>query len=96
LSPFTVVVTEPIHTAGIELLEGQGIEVVSLQPGADEVSLREHAPNADALITRGGVRVTREIMASSSRLKAVGVHGIGWSSTRPRPSLRPWPRWPWH
>jgi D-3-phosphoglycerate dehydrogenase len=77
LSPFTVVVTEPIHTAGIELLEGQGIEVVSLQPGADEVSLREHAPDADALITRGGVRVTREIMASSSKLKAVGVHGIG-------------------
>jgi D-3-phosphoglycerate dehydrogenase len=34
-------------------------------------------PEADALITRGGIKVTRETMASSSRLRAVGVHGIG-------------------
>ena len=35
------------------------------------------APEADGLITRGGVKVTREIMTASPRLRVVGVHGIG-------------------
>ncbi len=74
---FTVVVTEPIHAAGIELLESEGVEVVSLPPGSNESSLQEVAPGVDGLITRGGIKVTREIMASSPRLKAIGVHGIG-------------------
>jgi len=74
---FTVVVTEPIHMAGMRLLEEEGVRVISLPPGADERSLRDLAQEADALITRGGIKVTRELMASSPRLKAVGVHGIG-------------------
>ena len=77
MSRFTVIVTEPIHAAGIELLEESGVKVISLPPGADEASLQELAPEADALITRGGIKVTRETMASSPRLRAVGVHGIG-------------------
>jgi D-3-phosphoglycerate dehydrogenase len=77
MDQFVVIVTEPIHRAGIELLEGEEVEVVSLPPGSDESSLREVAPGADALITRGGIKVTREIMAASPRLKAIGVHGIG-------------------
>lgn len=74
---FTVVVTEPIHEAGIELLQREGVNVVFLPPGSDIDSLREVSPDADALITRGSIKVTREIMASSQRLRAVGVHGIG-------------------
>lgn len=77
MAEFTVVVTEPIHQAGIELLEDEGVEVISLPPGSDESSLREVSHNTDALITRGGIKVNRSIMASSPRLKAVGVHGIG-------------------
>lgn len=77
MNRFTVVVTEPIHMAGMRLLEEEGVRVISLPPGADEGSLRDLAQEADALITRGGIKVTRELMASSPRLKAVGVHGIG-------------------
>jgi D-3-phosphoglycerate dehydrogenase len=77
MDQFIVVVTEPIHQAGIELLEGEGVEVVSLPPGSDESSLREVAPGADALITRGGIKVTKEMMVASPRLRAIGVHGIG-------------------
>ncbi len=77
MTGFTVVVTEPIHGAGIELLEDRGVDVVSLAPGSDIEDLRRIVPDADALITRGSIKVTREIMASSPRLKAVGVHGIG-------------------
>jgi len=74
---FTVVVTEPIHHAGIQLLEEAGGEVVQLPPGSDEAALMEEAPRADALITRGDIRVTREIMEASPRLRVVGVHGVG-------------------
>jgi D-3-phosphoglycerate dehydrogenase len=77
LEKFTVVVTEPIHQAGIDFLEERGVEVISLPPGSDINALREVVPRADGLITRGSIKVTREIMASSPRLKAVGVHGIG-------------------
>jgi len=73
----TVIVTEPIHPAGIRLLEEAGAEVVQLPPGSDERTLMEVAPRADALITRGGIRVTRAIMAASPRLRVVGVHGVG-------------------
>ena len=77
MNRFTVVVTEPIHMAGMRLLEEEGVRIISLPPGAEERSLRDLAQEADALITRGGIKVTRELMASSPRLKAVGVHGIG-------------------
>ena len=77
MDEFTVVVTEPIHPAGVELLEASGVDVVLLPPGSDEETLQEQAPRADALVTRGGVKVTRAFMESSPRLKAVGVHGIG-------------------
>jgi D-3-phosphoglycerate dehydrogenase len=73
---FTVVVTEPIHPAGIQLLEEARVDVVQLPPGSDEAALMEEAPRADALITRGGIRVTREMMASP-RLRVAGVHGVG-------------------
>jgi D-3-phosphoglycerate dehydrogenase len=72
-----VIVTEPIHQAGIELLEGNGVEVVQLPPGSDEEILQAEAPKTVALITRGGVKVTRDFMESAPLLKAVGVHGIG-------------------
>jgi D-3-phosphoglycerate dehydrogenase len=72
-----VVVTEPIHHAGIELLERNGVEVVQLSPGSDEETLQAEAHWAAALITRGGIKVTRGFMESAPLLKAVGVHGIG-------------------
>ena len=72
-----VVVTEPIHQAGIELLERNGVEVVQLSPGSDEETLQAEAHWAAALITRGGIKVTRGFMESAPLLKAVGVHGIG-------------------
>lgn len=78
MARFTVVVTEPIHPAGIQRLEEAGFRVVQLPPGSDEAAVMAEAPRADALITRGEIRVTREIMEASPRLRVVGVHGIGW------------------
>ena len=77
MTAHTVIVTEPIHRAGIELLERNGVEVLQLPPGSDEETLQAEAPRAAALITRGSIKVTRGFMASAPLLKAVGVHGIG-------------------
>ncbi len=73
----TVVVTEPIHPAGVELLEENGVNVVQLPPGSNEDTLRAEAQKVNGLITRGGIKITRSFMESSPGLKAVGVHGIG-------------------
>lgn len=73
----TVLITEPIHKAGVELMREEGVRVLELPPNADYGDLLEAAPRADALITRGGIDVTEEIL-SSEKLKVVGVHGIGY------------------
>lgn len=77
MNDFTVVITEPINVKGVELLKEAGVNVVSLPPGSNEETLIGVIEEADGLITRGDVKVTREMMGSSPRLKAVGVHGIG-------------------
>ncbi|MEM4726791.1 MAG: hydroxyacid dehydrogenase [Candidatus Bathyarchaeia archaeon] len=77
LDEFTVLVTEPIHPDGIRLMEGRGLKVISLQPGFEEKDLFREVVEVDALVTRGGVRVTREAMTTSRRLRAIGVHGVG-------------------
>lgn len=77
LSVPTVVITEPIDLAGVDLLKTNDVEVISLPPGSREDDLQTVIARADALITRGGMKVTRELMASSPRLRAIGVHGIG-------------------
>jgi D-3-phosphoglycerate dehydrogenase len=74
---FTVLVTEPIHPDGIRLMVEGGLDVRMLQPGSGEGDLLREIAQADALVTRGGVRVTREAMMASRGLKAIGVHGVG-------------------
>jgi D-3-phosphoglycerate dehydrogenase len=75
---WTVVITEPIDEAGVRLLRNRGVNVISLPGGVDEAAILHLAPEADGFITRGGVKVTRAIMEASPRLRAVGVHGIGY------------------
>jgi len=74
---WTIVITEPINEAGVRLLEERGVKVVALPIGAKEDALLRVAPEADGLITRGGVNVNRGMMEASPRLRVIGVHGIG-------------------
>ena len=73
----TVIITEPIHMAGVERLKESGLDVVQMPPGSNELDLLKLAPRAKALVTRGNIKVTRTIMEASPSLKVVGVHGIG-------------------
>lgn len=77
MSKYTIVVTEPINERGIHFLEREGVNVVCLQPGSDENDLLKIIEQVDGLITRGSIKITREMMERSKRLKVIGVHGIG-------------------
>jgi D-3-phosphoglycerate dehydrogenase len=77
MTQFRVIVTEPINAVGVEYLRNKRVNVYELPPGSDEESLMELIDEADGLITRGSIRITREMMERSPRLKVVGVHGQG-------------------
>lgn len=72
-----MVVTEPINVVGVSYLEEKGVNVVQLPPGSKYKDLYRMIEDVDGLITRGGIKITRELMEKSPRLKVVGVHGIG-------------------
>ena len=73
----TVIVTEPINGMGVKYLKERHVNVIELPPGSTEETLAQHIAEADGLITRGSIKVSRELMESNPRLKVVGVHGIG-------------------
>ena len=77
MTRFRVIVTEPINAVGVEYLRKKRVNVYELPPGSNEENLMELIGEADGLITRGSIRITREMMERSPRLKAVGVHGMG-------------------
>jgi D-3-phosphoglycerate dehydrogenase len=74
---FRVIVAEPINQAGVEYLRKKRVNIYELPPGSSEADLIELVGEADGLISRGSIRVTREMMERSPRLKVVGVHGQG-------------------
>lgn len=74
----TVIVTEPINKMGVEYLKERNVNVIELPPGSTEETLAARISEADGLITRGSIKITRELMESNPRLKVVGVHGIGY------------------
>ena len=77
MSDITVIVTEVINPAGVVYLKDREINVIELPPGSTEETLAGLIADADGLITRGSIAITRKLMDSSPRLKVVGVHGIG-------------------
>ncbi len=77
MSDITVIVTEVINQAGVAYLNERGVNVIELPPGSTEETLAGMITEADGLITRGSIAITRELMELSPRLKVVGVHGIG-------------------
>ncbi|MEM3731780.1 MAG: hydroxyacid dehydrogenase [Candidatus Bathyarchaeia archaeon] len=73
---FMFLVIEPIHPCGIRVLEKYG-EVIQLSPGSTCRDILKFCGEADAFITRGFTRISREVLEASERLKVIGVHGVG-------------------
>lgn len=71
-----VVVADPVHEAGIELLRREGIKVaVATEAGEEE--LLEELADADAILVRSRTRVTREVIEKAGKLKVIGRAGVG-------------------
>jgi len=73
---FIVVVIEPIHKSGIDILKKHA-KVIQLPIGSSEKDLLKVTEQADAFVSRGFVKIPREVLEKASRLKIVGVHGVG-------------------
>src|SRR4051794_3422547 len=69
-----ILIAEPMSEAGIALFRSQpGWNVTVSNP-------KEYArclPDADALLVRSAVQVTREVLAQAPRLRVIGRAGVG-------------------
>jgi D-3-phosphoglycerate dehydrogenase len=69
-----ILIAEPMAAAGIELLQAQpGWNVVVSNPK----EYLSHLPEADALIVRSAVKVTREVLEKAPGLRVIGRAGVG-------------------
>lgn len=69
-----ILVAEPLAAAGIEQLQAQpGWNVIVSNPK----EYAQHLPEADALLVRSAVKVTRELLAQAPKLRVIGRAGVG-------------------
>ncbi len=71
-----ILVADPLHPAGLEVLRAAGAEVVELA-AADRPRIAEIVSDCDALIVRSTTRVDGELLAAAGELRVVGRAGIG-------------------
>jgi D-3-phosphoglycerate dehydrogenase len=72
-----ILITEPIHEAGIRLLEERA-EVI-LGGGHPREELKKMAQDVDGLIVRV-VTIDEEFISGCQRLKVIGKHGVGYDN----------------
>ncbi|MGH7136372.1 MAG: phosphoglycerate dehydrogenase, partial [Pirellulales bacterium] len=69
-----ILIAEPLAPAALDLLRGQpGWDVVVADPKTYET----HLSDADALLVRSAVKVTKEVLAKAPKLRIVGRAGVG-------------------
>ncbi len=71
-----VLVCDPIAKDGVAVLERLGAEV-DIRTGLSPDELQDAVDGYDALIVRSETKVTREIIAATSRLQVIGRAGVG-------------------
>ncbi len=75
LSP-RVLICDPIHQDGTTLLRAAGYEVVE-RPKITKEELLADAKNFEVIVVRGRTKITAEVVAAASSLKAVARSGVG-------------------
>jgi D-3-phosphoglycerate dehydrogenase len=70
-----ILVSDPIHEAGIKLLKKEG--EVEVATGLSKEELIEKIRDKDALVIRSATKVTGDVIQAAERLKAIGRAGIG-------------------
>lgn len=71
-----ILVADKIAEAGVALLREQGFEVV-VATGSSPEKVLELVHDVDAIVVRSATQITREVIQSAPKLKAVGRAGVG-------------------
>ncbi len=69
-----ILIAEPLAPAAVELLRAQSDWNVVV---SDPKSYSSHLADADALLVRSAVKVTREVLAAAPKLRVIGRAGVG-------------------
>ncbi len=72
---YRVLMTDALDDEAIALLDGKA-EIVRLA-GGDQAALMNLAAETDAILVRSSVRITREVIEASPRLRVIGRAGVG-------------------
>src|SRR6202795_1781567 len=73
-NPMNILIAEPLAAAGIELFQSQpGWNTIVSNPK----EYAQHLCEADALLVRSAVQVTKEVLAKAPKLRVIGRAGVG-------------------
>lgn len=79
--PMKILVADKISPIGVDYLKSQEgfevIEIFDLPKEERAAKLMEHAPEVSGIIVRSDSKITKEVLANASNLKAVGRAGVG-------------------
>ena len=79
--PMKILVADKISPVGVDYLKSQEgfevIEIFDLPKDERKAKLMEHAPEVSGIIVRSDSKITKEVLANASNLKAVGRAGVG-------------------
>ncbi|EDP73577.1 D-3-phosphoglycerate dehydrogenase, partial [Hydrogenivirga sp. 128-5-R1-1] len=74
---YKVLITDPISTKGIEILNQEEDIEVDYEPEIPFEELLEIVKDYDAIITRSRTPVNKELLEKAENLKVVGRAGVG-------------------
>src|SRR5437588_151066 len=72
-----VLVTDTLADSGLEILRAASDVDLDYRPGLKGEELLRAVTESDALITRSGTAVTRELVNAGKRLRIIGRAGVG-------------------
>ena len=79
--PMKILVADKISPVGVDYLKSQEgfevIEIFDLPKDERAAKLMEHAPEVSGIIVRSDSKITKQVLANASNLKAVGRAGVG-------------------
>lgn len=74
---YRVLVTDTLADSGLQILKRDSAVELDYRPGLNGTQLLKAVAQSDALITRSGTAVTRELLEAGRRLRVVGRAGVG-------------------
>jgi D-3-phosphoglycerate dehydrogenase len=77
MTKFRVLITDHIDEEGVEILKSGGDIEVDIKAGIKNSELKPIIGNYDAIITRSGTTVTKDLLENPGKLKIIGRAGVG-------------------